>query len=253
MVNPHTDPAVVGGDVIDTIRHPLAQMLGNKIRAAPLDRLPLGRPCMPRLFDIPNQCLFLGVHRDPRLPALLKRPDWLVDRFELRIAIGLCATFLGFPMGLQARGQGVEQPSNGIVTHVVPLLHQGLGKVMGALAGPQQRRLGLPTGGSLQQGWPILEQGTIMLRHPWPPSTTTTDPVRRGGLILLDTWGTPLHCSEPNSNGGAREPGGLRDCRDASPPDGQRLASSPTALHVFVPDRAQSLVFVPYCRYDLCV
>src|SRR4030095_6968431 len=125
--------------------------------------------------------------------------------------------------------------------------------VTGALAGPQQRRLRVPTAGSLQQRLQILKKGTITLRHPAPPSATTTDPARRGGLILLDTWGAPLHFSEPGSNGGAREPGGLSDCRDAAPPDGQRFASGPTAPHVFVHDRAQSLVFVPYCSYDLCV
>src|SRR5207302_1301190 len=95
------------------------------------------------------------------------------------------------------------------------------------LAGPQQRRLRVLTGGSLQQGLQILEQGTITLRHTSPPSATTTDPVCRGGLVLLGTWCTPLHFSEPGSNGGAREPGGLSDCRDASPPDGQRFASGP--------------------------
>jgi hypothetical protein len=45
-------------------------------------------------------------------------------------------TFLGFPIGLQAIVQLVEQPSYGVVTHVVPLLHQGIGKVARALAGP---------------------------------------------------------------------------------------------------------------------
>src|SRR5262245_28145953 len=253
MINTHTYPAFVGGDVINPVRNPLAQMLVNKILAAHLDRLPLGMPFVPCIFEIPNQCLFLGVHRYHRLPALLKRPDLLVDMLELRLAIGMCAAFLGLPIGLQAVVQLVEQPSNGVVTHVVPLVHQRIGKVTGALAGPQQRRLRVPTDGSLQQRLQILEQGTITLRHTAPPSATTTDPVRRGGLILLDTWGAPLHFSEPGSNGGAREPGGLSDCRDAAPPDGQRFASGPTAPHVFVHDRAQSLVFVPYCRYDLSV
>jgi hypothetical protein len=69
---------------------------------------------------------------------------------KLCIAIGMRVAFLGFPIGLQAIVPLVEQPSNGVVTHVVPLLHQGIGKVTGALAGPQQRRLWLPTGGRLQ-------------------------------------------------------------------------------------------------------
>ena len=107
---------------------------------------------------------------------------------ELRITIAMRTAFLGFPIGLQAIVQIVEQPGDGVVTHVVSLLHQCIGKVTGALAGPQQRRLRVPTGGSLQQRLQILEKGTITLRHTAPPSATTTDPVRRGGLILLDTW-----------------------------------------------------------------
>jgi hypothetical protein len=142
---------------------------------------------VPRIFEIPDQFLFLGVHRDHRLPTLLKRPDLLVDMLELRIAIGMHAAFLGFPIGLQAIVQIVEQPRNGVVTHVVPLVHQGIGKVTSALAGPQQRRLWVPTGGSLQQGLQILEQGPITLGHTSPPSATTPDPVRRWGLILLGT------------------------------------------------------------------
>jgi len=66
---------------------------------------------------------------------------------ELRLAIAMGAAFLGFPIGLQALVQIVEQSSDGVVTHVVSLVHQCLGKVTGALAGPQQRRLRVPTGG----------------------------------------------------------------------------------------------------------
>ena len=84
------------------------------------------------------------------MSTFLKRPDLLVDMLELRIAIAMRATFLGFPIGLQAIVQIVEQPGDGVVTHVVSLLHQCIGKVTGALAGPQQRRLRVPTGGRLQ-------------------------------------------------------------------------------------------------------
>jgi hypothetical protein len=84
------------------------------------------------------------------LPAFLKRPDLRVDMLEVRIAIGMRAAFLGFPIGLQAIVEVVEQPGDGVVTHVMPLLSQCIGKVTGALAGPQQRRLRVPTGRRLQ-------------------------------------------------------------------------------------------------------
>jgi hypothetical protein len=55
---------------------------------------------------------------------------------ERRSASGMRAAFLGLPLGLQAIVQLVEQPSHGVVTHAVPLVPQGIGKVTSALAGP---------------------------------------------------------------------------------------------------------------------
>src|SRR5262249_60431862 len=101
--------------------------------------------------------------------------------------------------------------------------------------------------GRAQQRFKPLEQGPITLGPPSRPAAPPPDPVRRWGLSLRGTWCAALHFSEPGTNGGAGKPGGLSDCRDASPPDGPRFASGPTAPHVFVHDRAQSLVFVPYC------
>jgi hypothetical protein len=55
MINPHTHPAVVGGDIIDTIRNAFAQMLVDKILAAHVFWLPLGMPFASRIFEIPDQ------------------------------------------------------------------------------------------------------------------------------------------------------------------------------------------------------
>src|SRR6266446_4481451 len=253
MINSYTHPSVVGGDIRDTIRNALAQTLVDNILAAHLFRLPLGMPCASRIFAIPDQCLFLRVHRYHRLSTFLKRPDVLGDMRALRIAIAMRAAFLGFPIGLQAIVQIVEQPGDGVVTHVVSLLHECIGKVTGALACPPQRRLRVPTGGRLQEGWQVLQKGTVMLRHTSPPSAPTTDSVRLCLIGLLSMEYTPLHCGEPGSNGGTREASGLSDCRDASPPEGHRCASGPAAPHFFAHHRAQSLVLVPECSNDLCI
>jgi hypothetical protein len=89
MINPHTHPAVVGRQVIYTIGNALAQVLVDKILAADLDRLPLAMPCPPRILEIPDQFLFLRIHRYYRLPTFLKRLDLLVDMRKLRIAVGM--------------------------------------------------------------------------------------------------------------------------------------------------------------------
>jgi len=40
--------------------------------------------------------------------------------------------------------QVLEQPSDGVVAHLVALLREGLGEMTGAFAGPKQRRLRIP-------------------------------------------------------------------------------------------------------------
>jgi len=150
MINSYTHPSVVGGDIIDTIRNALAQTLVDTILAAHLFRLPLGMPCASRIFDIPDPCLFLRVHRYHRVSTFLKRPDLLVDMLAWRIAIAMRAAFLCLPIGLQALVQIVEQPGDGVVTYVVSLVPKCLGKVTGAPACPQQRRLRVPTDRRLQ-------------------------------------------------------------------------------------------------------
>jgi len=70
---------------------------------------------------------------------------------ELRIAITVRTAFLRFPMSLQALVALLKQPGYGVVTDVMALLHKSIGEVPGAFAGPQQRRLRVPTCGRLQQ------------------------------------------------------------------------------------------------------
>jgi hypothetical protein len=111
-------------------------------------------------------CLFLGVHRDDGLPSLLKCPDWLVEMRKLRIAVRRRVAFLRFPIGLQALVQGIEPPGDGVVTDVVSLLPEGVGKMTGTLAHPQQRRLRVPTGGRLQQGLVAYPTAADNSNHP---------------------------------------------------------------------------------------
>jgi hypothetical protein len=99
--------------------------------------------------------------------------------------------------------QVVEQPSDGVVAHVVALLNEGLGEMTGAFAGPQQRRLRVATRRGLQQGLQILEQGTVTRRHSSPPSAHPTEALPLCTRLLLGIWGVASsHCSEPSSNGG---------------------------------------------------
>ena len=80
--------------------------------------------------------------------------------------------------------QVLEQPSDGVVAHLVALLREGLGEMTGAFAGPKQRRLRIPTRRRLQQGLQILEKARVPLRHSSPSPAHLTEPLPLGIRVL---------------------------------------------------------------------
>src|SRR6266704_3974300 len=185
MIHPYTHPSVVGRDVVHTIGNALAEVLVDKILSAYLQRLSLGMPFPPRILEIPDPFLFLRVCRYHRLPTFLKRLDLLVDMLKLRIAVGMGTAFLRFPVSLEAIMQVLEQPSDGVVAHLVALLREGLGEMPGAFAGPKQRRLRIPTRRRLQQGLQSLEKARVTLRHSSPSPAHLTEPLPLGIRVLF--------------------------------------------------------------------
>jgi hypothetical protein len=125
-IQPYTHPSMVGRDVVHTLGHALAAVLGDHIRAADLARVALGRPCPPRMLAIPEPCLFLRVSRDHRVPTLLQRLAWLGALRQWRMAVGMGTACLRFPVGWEAIMPRLEQPSDGGVAHVVAVLREGL-------------------------------------------------------------------------------------------------------------------------------
>jgi len=119
------------------------------------------------------------------LPTFLKRLDLLVDMLKLRIAVGMGTAFLRFPVGLEAIMQVLEQPSDGVVAHLVALWREGRGEMTGACAGPKQRRLRIPTRRRLQQGLQSLEKARVTLRHSSPPPAHLTEPLPLGIRVLF--------------------------------------------------------------------
>jgi len=119
------------------------------------------------------------------LPTFLKRLDLLVDMRKLRIAVGMGTAFLRFPVGLEAIMQVLEQPSDGVVAHLVALLREGLGEMTGAFAGPKQRRPRIPTRRHLQQGLQSLEKARVTLRHSSSPPAHLTEPLPLGIRVLF--------------------------------------------------------------------
>lgn len=111
----------------------------------------------------------------------------LLNIRELRIAITVRTAFFRFPIGLQAIVEILKQPGHSVVTDVMPLLHKSVGEVTGALAGPQQRRLRVPTGGRLQQRLQIFDQGKVPRRQTSPSPAATANPLSLWLMVLCTT------------------------------------------------------------------
>jgi hypothetical protein len=69
----------------------------------------------------------------------------LVDVPELRVPVGVLSAFLGLEGALQRVPLLLEQPADGVVGDLEPLPGKRVGELAGRLAGPAQRRLGIPT------------------------------------------------------------------------------------------------------------
>ena len=81
--------------------------------------------------------------------------------------------------------QVLEQPSDGVVAHLVALLREGLGEMTGAFAGPKQRRLRIPTRRRLQQGLQSLEKARVTRRHSSASPAPLTEPLPLGIRVLF--------------------------------------------------------------------
>ena len=103
-----------------------------------LDRVALGRHSRPRVLELADQLLLLGVDRDRRLTRGDRRGHPLVDQPELHVAIGMLRALQRLAIGLQAVAQRAQQRGDRRVMDLVTLLAQLAGELSHALGGPQQ-------------------------------------------------------------------------------------------------------------------
>jgi hypothetical protein len=89
----------------------------------------LGPALAPQLttvvLEIADQLFLPGVDRDGRLPATAKALDGIVDVLELRVAVGVLATFARLGVGLQAEAEVGEQAADQAAAGAVSLLGKG--------------------------------------------------------------------------------------------------------------------------------
>jgi hypothetical protein len=136
VVNTDTDPASIGGQIVDAIGHRPTKFLDQKIMHPHLFRIALRPPFPASIFEVSDKLLLLRIDRYNRLlPGQCVRHA-CADVDELRIAIGMVATLSGLAIGLQTKFFALEQFSNNGVTDFMPHGAQFVRETAQALAGP---------------------------------------------------------------------------------------------------------------------
>ena len=158
MVDPDADPPLVPPQVIDPLGDRLAQLLVRKVLGTHLLRHAASMPLPPRIAEIPDQFLLLRIHRDDRLPRLLKGTDLLVDVLELGVAIRVVFAFPGLPVRLEAVADLLEQATDRVVADPMAQSAEFVGQVARALGGPKQGGFGITTGRGFEQRAEVVEQ-----------------------------------------------------------------------------------------------
>ena len=138
---PSIDPALVGGDVVDAVRHRLARSGMMKSCTRTGSGWPLGRNSRPPFLKSPTSSFFLVSTEMAGWPAAWKAARPRLDVLELGVAIGVAGPLAGLGVGLQAEAQALQQPADQLVADREAALGQRPGEMALAPAHPQQRRL----------------------------------------------------------------------------------------------------------------
>ena len=131
------------------------------------------------VLEIPNQFLLFRVNGDHRLVLRHGRRNRLVDESELGVAVGIVGAFARLAIGLQAELLRLQQlADNGVADLVAELVEFGRQPAQ-ALAGPTQRRRGIPACIWLDKCVQIVEQLRIGFGQRFAPASRTTNAARR--------------------------------------------------------------------------
>src|SRR5262249_44983003 len=198
MIGPQAELAVVAGQVVDPIRDRLAKRLVGEVMDLDRLRLPLRLPLRTDVLELADQLLLLGVDRYDRLTAVLVSDHLPVDVLELSIAVRMRRAFLGLAISLPTIAGPLQQAVDGAIRHGMALILKFLGQLAGALTGPAQGGLGVPSGRGINQPVQGRLQSRVDRGQPLPTTAWATNP-RRAILRRLSL--TALQFAEPGRDG----------------------------------------------------
>jgi hypothetical protein len=245
VIDSDAHPALVPSQVVDPTGDHLAEVLVREVIDAGPFGPPLRLPFPARILEIPDQLLLLRVHRHHGLTPLLEGDHLTVDVPELGIPIGVGATPPSLAKGLEAVAQFVQEDGHGLVAHPMPLSGQRLGEVPGALAGPPQGGLRVPTGRRFDQGVQVSHQGRVVHLQRVPTAAGPPHPSWEfpDAGFILDPQIVPLsEFPHPLTDRGPGQPGGFRHNGHSPSLQGQGLRSGPLPSHPLVHQGTQLVV-----------
>ena len=166
VIGAHADQTLVVREVIHVVGNRLAQFLVQEVIYANLFKCSVRLLFSSTVLKVRGQLLLFRIHRDHRLPALLKLFDRAIDVLKLSVAIGVQAAFLRFAIALQTLTSGLHQSSQCTCADGMPLFHELTRERVGALTSPTQRRLGIATTYRIDQQFQSCRQFRIGNRLP---------------------------------------------------------------------------------------
>ncbi len=101
MVDPDTDPARIGGDIVDAVRHRAAQRFAEEVIHPHFFGIALRPPFPAGILEVADQFFLLGVDRNHRLLRRQRRLHALVDVTELSVPVGMTAALIGLAVSLK--------------------------------------------------------------------------------------------------------------------------------------------------------
>jgi len=138
------DPPAIGEQIIDAVRDGNARGIGTEVVIVD----PAGRqiPARPGIFEIADQCAFLGIHANDGETAALKSVAQVAEVEELMVAIGTMVG--GEVLVIDAKGIAhlMEETGDGVGANQDPEVTQRHCHLGGGSSRPLQTRDGV-TGG----------------------------------------------------------------------------------------------------------
>jgi hypothetical protein len=106
----------IGGNVVDSIGHSLAEFRNGEVVHPDQLRLAFGPQLAAVILEVSDELLFLRVDRDHRLPSGLECFHRGIDMLELSVAVGVVGTFARLAVGLQAEVEALQQAADQLLT-----------------------------------------------------------------------------------------------------------------------------------------